>query len=66
MLSSILPKSGRLHHKLGKLELCRVHSQNAAVAALPVRLESPQRGLGCCHASCYPTAEQSWSLPRGV
>lgn len=66
MLSSVFPKSGCLHHKAGKLGLCRVHSQNVAVAALLVKLESPQRGLGCCRASCCPTAEQSWSLPQGV
>lgn len=65
VVPSIYSKSYHLNLKRGA-GFAQGHFQNVAVAALPVRLEGPQPGLGCSRVSCCATAEESQSLPQGL
>lgn len=63
--SSIYSKSYHLDLKW-EAGFAQGHFQNVAVAALSVRLEGSQPGLGCSRVSCCATAEESQSLPQGL
>lgn len=62
VVSSIYSKSYHLNLKW-EAGFAPGHFQNVAVAALPVRREGPQPGLGCSHVTCCATAEETKSLP---